>query len=66
VSCLLFFMMTKSHSGEGRRWGMEALRQIDDERSLTAEENKQKGRLFASLSILSFSMGDNPASSHKR
>jgi predicted ATPase/class 3 adenylate cyclase len=58
---LLFFMMTKSHSGEGRRWGVAALKSIDDGRSLTAEENKQKGRLLSSLSILSFSMGDNQA-----
>ena len=61
VYLLLFFMMTKSHAGEGRRWAEEALKQIDDGRSLTAEENKQKGRLLASLSILSFSMGDNQA-----
>ena len=59
VSFLLFFMMTKSHSGEGHRWGQEALKQIDDGRSLTINENEQKGRLLASLSILSFSMGDN-------
>ena len=59
VYLLLFFMMTKSHSGEGHRWGQEALKQIDGGRSLTVEENKQKGRLLASMSILSFSMGDN-------
>jgi len=59
VYFLLFFMMTKSHSGEGHRWGVEALKRIDDGRSLTVEENKQKGRLLASLSILSFSIGDN-------
>jgi predicted ATPase len=61
VSLLLFFMMTKSHSGEGRRWGREALKQIDESRALTVEENNQKGRLLSSLSILSFSMGDNQA-----
>jgi len=61
VYLLLFFMMTKSHSGEGRRWGREALKRIDDGRTLTDEEKNQKGRLLSSLSILSFSMGDNQA-----
>jgi len=61
IYLLLFFMMTKSHAGEGRRWGIEALKQVEDGMSLTVEENKQKGRLLASISILSFSMGDNRA-----
>ncbi|MFL7871259.1 MAG: adenylate/guanylate cyclase domain-containing protein [Anaerolineales bacterium] len=61
VYFLMFFMMTKSHSGEGHRWGAEVLKQVDNGSSLTVEENEQKGRLLASLSILSFSMGDNQA-----
>ena len=61
VYFLLFFMMAKSRSGEGHRWGVEALKQIDDGRFLTVEEKNQKGRLLSSLSILSFSMGDNQA-----
>jgi predicted ATPase/class 3 adenylate cyclase len=59
VHLLMFFMITKSHTGEGHRWGAEALKQIKDGKSLTTEQNKHKGRLLASMSILSFSMGDN-------
>jgi predicted ATPase/class 3 adenylate cyclase len=59
VYLLMFFMITKSHTGEGHRWGAEALRQIDEGKPLSIEQNGHKGRLLASMSILSFSMGDN-------
>jgi predicted ATPase/class 3 adenylate cyclase len=59
VHLLMFFMITKSHAGEGHRWGAEVLKQIGDGKSLTTEQNKHKGRLLSSMSILSFSMGDN-------
>jgi predicted ATPase/class 3 adenylate cyclase len=59
VYLLMFFMITKSHTGEGHRWGAEALKQIDDGKPLTIEQNGHKGRLLASMSMLSFSMGDN-------
>lgn len=59
VYLLTFFMITKNHSGEGHHWGVEALKQNSDRKPLNTEENVYKGRLLATMSVFSFSMGDN-------
>lgn len=59
VQLLTFFMITKSHTGEGHHWGEEALKQITGRKPLNTEENEYIGRLLATMSVFSFSMGDN-------
>lgn len=59
VYLLTFFIITKSHAEEGHRWGVEALKQNLDRKSQNNEENIYKGRLLATMSVFSFSMGDN-------
>lgn len=59
VYLLTFFIITKGHAGEGHRWGREALKRHTNRKLPTTEENVHKGRFLATMSLLSFSMGDN-------
>ena len=65
VRSLTYLYVVTSYSSEGHRWGEEALEQVrlltDKGRILTADDNLYRARLIASMSIMSFSMGDNRA-----
>ena len=62
IRSLTYFYILTSYSSEGHRWGVDALEQVksltEGGRILTTEEKIYRARLIASMSIMSFTMGD--------
>jgi len=62
VRSLTYLFLQTIYSSEGHRWAEAALEKVklftDNGRILTAEENLHKARLVASMSIMSFTIGD--------
>ena len=58
ISLLSQFLLVTTFAIEGHRWGTAALKQVNAQTNLTDEQLKIKARGMASLSFLSFSMGD--------
>jgi predicted ATPase len=62
VRALTFFFVLTNYSSEGHRWATDALERVriltKNGKVMTTEENLYRARLIASMSIMSFSMGN--------
>ncbi|MEJ2264498.1 MAG: adenylate/guanylate cyclase domain-containing protein [Anaerolineales bacterium] len=66
VYSLTYLFVVTSYASEGHRWAAASLERVNQlsnaGQSLTIQQNTYRARLLASMSIMSFSMGDNPTS----
>jgi tetratricopeptide (TPR) repeat protein len=66
VYSLTYLFVVTSYASEAHRWAAASLERVNQlsnaGQSLTIQQNTYRARLLASMSIMSFSMGDNPTS----